>query len=393
MATLNGSIVDYLNSIGQDSSYSARAKLASQYGIPNYSGTAAQNTQLLGILSSKSTPTAAPAVTPTTGTISPATQSLLDKAAALSASVTANNPAVFSSTSSTPTSPAPNSPEYFLSLGYTQAQANQLPSLVKQLGSAEAAAQYMGWKVPTANTQPKNQAELDAQYAAAAIAHPAFTGNSASDIAYATSTGDYSKLLNSNGQPFSSADQAAALSEATSAVSPYYQAEQTKETADTEATLQAKQAAYQKYLDDQATQFQSDKTGQDQTAANNGVLFSGARVQKLQQLGDAYTKNNAYQKNAYGADIASTARDFGYKYGDTAAGGLSKYYNLGGNTYNPNVATGGVGSSGLSTIYNANQGFQGTEINAAKTEAQKRAALLLGNKGNKLVGTGYTNQY
>src|ERR1051325_8899306 len=45
-----GSIVDYLNSKGQDSSITARTKLAGQYGIQNYAGTAEQNTQLLGYL-------------------------------------------------------------------------------------------------------------------------------------------------------------------------------------------------------------------------------------------------------------------------------------------------------------------------------------------------------
>lgn len=48
--TVNGSIVDYLNSVGQPSDYTTRSKLAAQYGITNYTGTAAQNTQLLGIL-------------------------------------------------------------------------------------------------------------------------------------------------------------------------------------------------------------------------------------------------------------------------------------------------------------------------------------------------------
>lgn len=47
MAYTGNSIVDYLKSEGRDSSYSARKKLAAQYGISNYSGTAAQNTQLL----------------------------------------------------------------------------------------------------------------------------------------------------------------------------------------------------------------------------------------------------------------------------------------------------------------------------------------------------------
>lgn len=47
-----GSVQDYLESQGQDGSYAARKKLASQYGIQNYRGTAQQNTQLLGILKS-----------------------------------------------------------------------------------------------------------------------------------------------------------------------------------------------------------------------------------------------------------------------------------------------------------------------------------------------------
>lgn len=41
------SLVDYLKSIGEDSSFANRKKLAKEYGIKNYSGTAAQNTNLL----------------------------------------------------------------------------------------------------------------------------------------------------------------------------------------------------------------------------------------------------------------------------------------------------------------------------------------------------------
>lgn len=45
-----GSVVDYLNSRRQNSSFSARKKLAEQYGISGYTGTAAQNTNLLNKL-------------------------------------------------------------------------------------------------------------------------------------------------------------------------------------------------------------------------------------------------------------------------------------------------------------------------------------------------------
>ena len=46
----SGSIVDALKSIGVDSSYSNRKNIAVKNGITNYSGTAAQNTQLLNLL-------------------------------------------------------------------------------------------------------------------------------------------------------------------------------------------------------------------------------------------------------------------------------------------------------------------------------------------------------
>lgn len=54
------SVVDYLNSIGVNSSFANREKLATQHGINNYTGTAAQNTQLLNKLLSQPAKPAAP---------------------------------------------------------------------------------------------------------------------------------------------------------------------------------------------------------------------------------------------------------------------------------------------------------------------------------------------
>jgi len=61
------SIVDYLKSIGKDASYQARATLASQYGITNYTGSEEQNLQLLNKLKTTTTPTS-PIPTSTTPT-------------------------------------------------------------------------------------------------------------------------------------------------------------------------------------------------------------------------------------------------------------------------------------------------------------------------------------
>ncbi|MBS4207891.1 N-acetylmuramoyl-L-alanine amidase [Bacillus sp. FJAT-50079] len=56
--TSSGSIVDYMNSNGMDSSFANRKKLAEQYGITPYSGTAAQNLQLLNRLKNTESTTA-----------------------------------------------------------------------------------------------------------------------------------------------------------------------------------------------------------------------------------------------------------------------------------------------------------------------------------------------
>lgn len=54
----SGSVVDYLNSQGKPSDYNSRAAMAKQYGIQNYTGTAEQNTQLLGYVKGGSAPVA-----------------------------------------------------------------------------------------------------------------------------------------------------------------------------------------------------------------------------------------------------------------------------------------------------------------------------------------------
>lgn len=55
-STASGSVVDYMNSKKMDSSFKNRAKLAKQYGIANYSGTASQNSQLLAKLKGAAVP-------------------------------------------------------------------------------------------------------------------------------------------------------------------------------------------------------------------------------------------------------------------------------------------------------------------------------------------------
>ena len=244
-----------------------------------------------------------------------------------------------------------------------------------------------------------SQPYSDEEYAAALESNPIIQasvakGNTVEDLAYAAETGDLSRLVNQFGQPFSLEDQQAALAKAEEDNKLYYEALQSKDIADAESALAQKKADYQDYLLNSGQQFESDKAQSDQSAADKGVLFSGGRVQREKNLARAYEQDQASKLGSISRDIGNTARDFQYKYGNDSVNALSESYKLGANTYNPNVATGGVKSSGLSSIYNPSQyNYQGTQNVARKTAANQRAAGYLWNKGNKLLATGAGNKY
>jgi len=258
--------------------------------------------------------------------------------------------------------------------------------------SLAAAKSYAGSDKTLPGT--KTQEEIDAEYSAGVANHPIFAGNSKEALDYAINSGDFSGILDQYGKPFTSADQAAAFAQASDALAPGFNIEKQKDTADVEANLAQQQLDYQKWLEGQGEQFQTDKTTLDQNAADNGVLFSGGRVQKEKNLADTYKSDQAYKLATLGSNIGDTARTYQSAYGDKAANNLSKYYGANSNIYNPKVATGGVKTGGLSSLYNASGlGYQGSKVVANTAAAQARAAGLLWNKGNKLVGTGNQNKY
>lgn len=242
---------------------------------------------------------------------------------------------------------------------------------------------------------PEEKAALDKAHDAAITNNPytgshVAAGNTPESLRIAAETGDLSGIVDAQGQPFSLADQQAALAQATEDNRLFYEAQKQKDTQDAEAALKQKQLDYQKYLADSQTKFESDKATLDQNAADKGVLFSGGRAQKEKALGSQYAQDQAYKQSTVGADIGQTARDYQYKYGNESANNLSDYYRLGSNQYNPSVATGGVTSGGLSSVYSTGgSNFQGTKNVERQATAQTRAANLLANKANKLTGSLY----
>jgi len=259
--------------------------------------------------------------------------------------------------------------------------------------------QSIGVASGTNSSSNKDQPYSDDEYTQALnnnsiIQNSVSKGNTAEDLAYAAETGDFSGIRDEFGQPFSQEQQQKALAESVEDNKLYYEALKSKETADTESALAQKKADYQDYLVNSGQNFEADKAQSDKTASDKGVLFSGGRVQKERNLERAYNQDQASKLASTGRSIGNTARDYQYKYGGDAANDLSQYYKLGSNTFNASKATGGVGSGSLSKAYNPRDyDYQGTTNVNQLANAQQRAASKLWNKGNKLLASGYNNQY
>lgn len=218
--------------------------------------------------------------------------------------------------------------------------------------------------------------------------------NRPEDIISAVINNDWTSIVDEKGVPFSTEDYERALKQGEKDIEPYYREMEDYETQNVEDILKQRQLDYQNYLATSGSEFQTEKATQDKAAADTGVLFSGSRVQKLQNLKDKFEREQEYKRASAGLDIANTAREFQYKYGNEPAKKLSSYYQLGGNVYNPNVATGGVSKSGLSKIYSPGASdFYGTKPREKSVEAQKIASGLLWNKANKIMPSSYKNQY
>lgn len=219
--------------------------------------------------------------------------------------------------------------------------------------------------------------------------------NSADSILNAYMTNDWSGVTNLTGKPFSRKEQEAAVTKAERDLAPAYRAQEDYDRAATEQSLAEDQAGFGQFQKQEAESFRGNKNLQDQNAADQGVLFSGSRFQKLNDLRNTFADREAAQRAAVAGRVGTTARAYQYQYGNTGANKLSNLYNLPGQSnFNTNVGGGKVTpSNGLSSVYNTkNYNFQGTAPVAQKAAVQTRAAGLLQNTANKLSLTGYKNK-
>lgn len=249
-----------------------------------------------------------------------------------------------------------------------------------------------------------DQTTLSAMNSAVAkslASHPNFAqfsgGNSPEALATAGLTGDYSGVNTLTGQPFTPAEQADAVSKSTAALQPGFDESKSYDTSNVADSIQEKNTSLKDYLYNEGQNFKQDKIASDQDAADKGVLFSGARVQKERDLKKLYEDRDSQNIASTNRNIASTTKDYQYKYGNSAVPALSNLYNStpAGNSYATNVAGGGVTPKApVASTYNpAQYDFQGTAVNANKANVQTRAAGILQNRANKLTSTGYKTQY
>lgn len=220
--------------------------------------------------------------------------------------------------------------------------------------------------------------------------------NSADAILSAYHSGDWSGITDLTGKPFTDAQQQAAVSQAEAALAPAYKAAEAYDRSVVEDTLGGEQDAFSQFQKDEAKDFGAAKDELDQAAADQGVLFSGSRVQKLRDLRTTAQEREALARGQSAARTRDAARSYQYNYGNEAANNLSSLYRLPTeSTFNANVAGGKVtpGKSLASTYSPSEFDFQGIKPVAQKAAVQTRAAGLLANKANKLSLSGYAKQF
>lgn len=214
-------------------------------------------------------------------------------------------------------------------------------------------------------------------------------GQDASAILNAYQTGDWSGVVSLSGKPFTDDQQKAAVASADAALAPAYREQAANDRAAATQTLQQEQSGFKDFQRGDQKTFGTDKTTLDQNAADQGVLFSGSRAQKLSDLRTTYADRESAQRAATAGNISSTARGYQYQYGNDAANGLSALYALPGAT-NFNATTGrATPASSISSTYNPSAyNFQGRAPVAQSAAVQTRAAGLLANNANKLSLSG-----
>ena len=211
--------------------------------------------------------------------------------------------------------------------------------------------------------------------------------NSVENIVNGFFSNDLSNVIDITGRPFTKKQQRAAVSEAERVFNPGFEAQEAFDQSVVEDTLRGQQEDFGQFQQAEEEMFGDRKDALDQNAADQGVLFSGSRLQKQNDLRNNFQDREAIQRGRTQDNIRTTARNNQFARGDKNAKGLSDFYDLPGQSrFNAGVAGGQVNRSGLSSAYNPNEfKFQGTRNVANTAAVQQRAANTLTNTARKKI--------
>jgi len=211
--------------------------------------------------------------------------------------------------------------------------------------------------------------------------------NSVENIVNGFFSNNLSSIVDITGQPFTKKQQRAAVAEAERVFNPGFKAQAAFDQSVVEDTLRGQQEDFGQFQQAEEQMFGDQKDQLDNSAADQGVLFSGSRLQKQNDLRNTFQDREAIQRGRTQDNIRTTARNNQFARGDKNARGLSDFYDLPGQSqFNAGVAGGQVSQSGLSSAYNPSEfNFQGTRNVANTAAVQQRAANTLTNTARKKI--------
>jgi hypothetical protein len=308
------SIVDYLNSIGQASDFNTRSKLAQQYGITNYTGTAEQNLSLLAKLQGNQTST----TTPTD--LSKLTLTGLDTSSQNSASTSAVAPGVVKTT--TPTSQNNTG----IVVGGTTNQTNQT-SQVSQNNQTTQNNQTI--------QQPQSQLNQITQYNQGNSVNidPSLYANliklglspeqiawmSSNDAQMFSSLSDYIAKQNESGTTGAfDINEALKAAQADPDIAAKYGDSLKMGMSDFQYALQNQQSEASQWTREQAAQMKEDRQKLQESEADAGRAYSGFRQQANEKMTNANTGIIESTKRTLENNLRTLGSNFEKQYGSSA---------------------------------------------------------------------------
>jgi len=212
--------------------------------------------------------------------------------------------------------------------------------------------------------------------------------NSVENIMSGVFSNNLSGITDITGRPFTREQQQAAVSEAERVFNPGFKAQEAFDQSIVQDILRGQQEDFGQFQQAEEEMFEDQKNQLDNSAADQGVLFSGSRIQKENDLRNTFQDREAIQRGRTQDNIRTTARNNQFRRGNENAKGLSDFYDLPGQSqFNAGVAGGQVSRpNSLSSAYNPNEfNFQGRQNIANTAAVQQRAANTLTNTSRKKI--------